>query len=94
LSPLFEGNWDCYTFENSYLELLYLIFDAILTLSVISATKTILERLGFSDAAAAYLTRDCGIESLKDIAYLDGDDDVENTIKGVASTGGTVTFGT
>jgi hypothetical protein len=52
-----------------------------------------LERLGFSDTAAAYLTRDCGIDSLEDTSRLDGDDDAENTIKGVASPGGTVTVG-
>jgi hypothetical protein len=42
----------------------------------------------------AYLTRDCGIDSLQYIAYLNGDDEVENNIKGVASLGGTVTVGT
>jgi hypothetical protein len=52
-----------------------------------------LERVGFSNALAAYLTRDCGIDSLKENSYLGGDGDVENTIKGVASPGGTVTFG-
>jgi hypothetical protein len=53
-----------------------------------------LERLGFSNSTAAYLTRYCCIDSLKDIAYLDGDDDAENTIKGVTSPRGTVTVGT
>jgi hypothetical protein len=53
-----------------------------------------LEGLGFSDAVAAYLTKDCGIDSLKEIAYLDGDNDVEKTIKGVTSLGGTLTVGT
>jgi hypothetical protein len=61
---------------------------------VTSATKTTLERLGFSDAAAAYFMRDCGIDSLKEISYLDGDNNAENTIKGVSSLGGTVTVGT
>jgi hypothetical protein len=51
--------------------------------------------MGFSNAAVTYLTRDCGIDSLKEIAYLnDADDDVENTIKGATSQGGTVTVGT
>jgi hypothetical protein len=36
-------------------------------MSVTSATKTMLKRLGFSDAAVAYLTRDCGIDYLKEI---------------------------
>jgi hypothetical protein len=81
------------------------MFDAISTfmyqlslvypiMSVTSATKTTLERLGFSNVAAAYFTRGCGIDSLKEISYLDGDNNVENTIKGVSSLGGTVTVGT
>jgi hypothetical protein len=52
-----------------------------------------LERLGFSDAAAAYLTGTCGIDSLDEIAYLDGIDDIDTTIKGVTNPGGTVTTG-
>jgi hypothetical protein len=52
-----------------------------------------LERLGFSEAAAAYLTGTCGIDSLDDIAYLDGIDDIDTTIKGVTNPGGTVTTG-
>jgi hypothetical protein len=59
-------------------------------MSVISATRTAVELLRFSDAVVAYLTRDCDIDSLKEIAYLDGDDDVENTIKGATSPGGMV----
>jgi hypothetical protein len=61
--------------------------------SIPAATKTMLESLGFSDAVEAYLLRGCGIESLKEIAYLDGEDDVENTIKGVTSPEGTVNIG-
>jgi hypothetical protein len=41
-----------------------------------------------------YLTRDCGIDSLEGIAYLDGEGDAVTTIKGVTSPGGTVTGGT
>jgi hypothetical protein len=41
-----------------------------------------------------YLMRDCGIDSLEEVVYLDGNDDVENTIKGVTSPGGMVTVGT
>jgi hypothetical protein len=37
------------------------------------------------------LTGTCGIDSLEEIAYLDGVDDVDTTIKGVMSPGGTVT---
>jgi hypothetical protein len=53
-----------------------------------------LERLGFSDAAAAYLTGASGIDSLDEIRYLDGNDDIDTTIKGVTNPGGTVTTGT
>jgi hypothetical protein len=43
------------------------------------------ERLGFSSAAATYLTGTCDINSLDEIAYLDGVDDVDTTIKGVTN---------
>jgi hypothetical protein len=62
-------------------------------MSVTSAKHTILERLGFSFDALAYLTKDCGIDSLEEIAYLDGDRIVETNIKGVTIMGGTVNFG-
>jgi hypothetical protein len=52
-----------------------------------------LQRFGFSDAAATYLTSTCGIDSLDEIAYLDGIDGVDTTIKGVTNPGGTVTTG-
>jgi hypothetical protein len=60
----------------------------------VNAIKTMLERVGFSDAAAAYLTGDSGIDSLDEIIYLDGIDDIDSTIKGVTNPGGTVTTGT
>jgi hypothetical protein len=53
-----------------------------------------LERLGFSDAAAAYLTGASGMDSLDEIRYLDGFDDVDTTIKGVTNPVGTVPTGT
>jgi hypothetical protein len=53
-----------------------------------------LERLGFSEAAAAYLTGTCGMDSLDEIAYLDGIDDVDTMIKGVTNPGRNVTTGT
>jgi hypothetical protein len=53
-----------------------------------------LELVGFSAAAVTYLTGTCGINSLDEIAYLDGIDDVDTTIKGVTNPGGTVTTGT
>jgi hypothetical protein len=63
-------------------------------MSSITTIRTMLEGLDFSSAAATYLAGTCGINSLDDIAYLDGIDDVDTTIKGVTSTGGTVTIGT
>jgi hypothetical protein len=50
----------------------------------------ILKRLGFSEDVATYLTGTCGIDSLDEIAYLDGVDDVDTVIKGVMSPGGMV----
>jgi hypothetical protein len=63
-------------------------------MSSVTEIKTILERLGFSDTAADYLTGDSGIDSLDEIVYLDGIDDIDLTIKGVTNPGGTVTTGT
>jgi hypothetical protein len=40
------------------------------------------------------LTGTCGIDFQDEIAYLDGIEDVDTTIKGVTNTGGTVTTGT
>jgi hypothetical protein len=53
--------------------------------------STSIERLGFSSAAATYLMGTCGIDSLNEIVYLDGIDDVHTTIKGVTNPGGMVT---
>jgi hypothetical protein len=55
--------------------------------------KRMLERLGFSDAAATYLISTCGIDSLGEISYLDGSEDVDAMIKGVTNPGGTVITG-
>jgi hypothetical protein len=52
-----------------------------------------LKRLGFSEAAATYLTGTCGIDSLGEVTYLDGSEDVDMIIKGVTNTTGTVTTG-
>jgi hypothetical protein len=54
---------------------------------------TMLQRFGFSEAAATSLTGTCGIDSLDEIAYLDGIEDVDTKIKGVTNSGGTVTTG-
>jgi hypothetical protein len=53
-----------------------------------------LERLGFSETGATYLTGTCRIDYLDEIAYLDGIEDVDTTIKGVTNPGGTVKTGT
>jgi hypothetical protein len=63
-------------------------------MSSVTAIKTMLERLGFSDAVAAYLTVASGIGSLGEIIYLDGIDDIDTTIKGGTNPVGTVTTGT
>jgi hypothetical protein len=63
-------------------------------MSSVTAIKTMLERLGFSDAAAAYLTGASGIDSLDEIRYLDGIDDINSTIQDVTNPGGTETTGT
>jgi hypothetical protein len=59
----------------------------------VNAIRTMLERLGFSEAAANYLICTCGIDYLGEIAYLDGSEDVDTMIKGVTNPGGTVTTG-
>jgi hypothetical protein len=60
----------------------------------VNAIRMMLELLGFSEAAVTYLTGTCGIDSLDEIAYLDGIEDVDTTIKGVTNLGGTVSTGT
>jgi hypothetical protein len=57
----------------------------------VTAIKTMLERLGFSDTAPAYLTGASGIDSLDAMRLLDGIDDIDSTIKGVTYQVGTVT---
>jgi hypothetical protein len=59
----------------------------------VKVISTILELLGFSEAAATYLTGTCGIDSLDEIFYLDGIEDVDMLIKGVTNPGGTLTTG-
>jgi hypothetical protein len=60
-------------------------------MSSFNAIKRMLERLGFSEAAATYLIATCGIDYLGEIAYLDASEDVDAMIKGVTNPGGTVT---
>jgi hypothetical protein len=77
------------TFSSSYL---LLILSP--TMSSVNSISKMLERLGFIEAAATYLTGTCGIDSLYEITYLDGSEDVDTMIKGVTNPGGTVTTGT
>jgi hypothetical protein len=62
-------------------------------MSSVTAIKTMLQRLGFSDGAVAFLTGASGIDSLDEIRFLDGIDDIDSTIKGVTNPGGAVTTG-
>jgi hypothetical protein len=62
-------------------------------MSSVTKIRTMLENLGFSSAAATYLTGTCGIDSLDEIAYLDGIDDVDTMIKGVTNPGGMLITG-
>jgi hypothetical protein len=62
-------------------------------MSSVTSIRTMLQRFGFSDAASTYLTGTCGTDSLDEIAYLDGIDDIDTTIKGVTNPGGTVATG-
>jgi hypothetical protein len=62
-------------------------------MSAVNSIRTMLQRFGFSDAAATYFKGTCVIDSLDEIAYLYGIDDVDTTIKGVTNPGGTVTRG-
>jgi hypothetical protein len=59
----------------------------------VSTIRRMLQRLGFIEDAATYLMGTCGIDSLEEIAYLDGVNGVDITIKVVTSLGGTVTTG-
>jgi hypothetical protein len=60
-------------------------------MSSVTTIGTMLEILGFSSAATTYLTCTCDINSLDEIAYVDGIDDVDTTIKGFTNLGGTAT---
>jgi hypothetical protein len=62
-------------------------------MSSVNTISKILERLGFSEAVATYLTGTCAIDSLGEIAYLDGSEDLDTIIKGVTNPGGTVATG-
>jgi hypothetical protein len=59
----------------------------------VNSINWMFQRFGFSESAATYLTGTCGIDSLDEIAYLYGIEDVATTIKGVTNPGGTVTTG-
>jgi hypothetical protein len=63
-------------------------------MSKVTAISKILERLGFTQEAASYTTRACNVDSLDEVKWMDGEDDVGNIIKRVNRPGGTVTVGT
>jgi hypothetical protein len=62
-------------------------------MSAVTSIRTMLQRFGFIEASSTYLTGACGIDSLDEIAYLYGIEDVDTTIKCVTNPGGTVTTG-
>jgi hypothetical protein len=62
-------------------------------MSAVNSIRKMLQRFGFSEAVATYLTGTCGIDSIDEISYLDGIEDVDTAIKGVTNPGGTVTTG-
>jgi hypothetical protein len=63
-------------------------------MSSVTTIRKMIERLCFSSAAGTFLTGTCGIDSLDEMAYLDGIDDVDTTIKGIMNMGETVMIGT
>jgi hypothetical protein len=60
-------------------------------MSEVTVIDTILERLGFTRETAGYMTRACNVDSLDEVKWMDGEDDVENMIKRVNRPGGTFT---
>jgi hypothetical protein len=62
-------------------------------MSSVNFISKMLERVGFSEDVAPYLTGTCGIGSLNEIVYLDGIEDVDTIIKGVTNPGGNVITG-
>jgi hypothetical protein len=63
-------------------------------MSSVTKIKMMLQCLGFIEAAVTYWTGTWYIDSLDEIAYLDGIDYVDTTIKVVTNPGGMVTQGT
>jgi hypothetical protein len=64
-------------------DLSYIPFCFYPTMSEATAIETLLERLGFTREAAGYMTRACNVDSLDEVKWMDGEDDVENMIKRV-----------
>jgi hypothetical protein len=62
-------------------------------MSEVTAIATILERLGFTRESEGYMTRACNVDSLDEVKWMDGEDDVENMIKWVNLPGGTFAVG-
>jgi hypothetical protein len=63
------------------------------TMSEVTAIATIMESLGFTWGSAGYMTRACNVDSLDEVKWMDGEDDVKNTIKRLNRPGGTLTVG-
>jgi hypothetical protein len=58
-------------------DLSYLSFCLYPTMSEFTAIATMLERLGFTREATGYMTRVCKVDSLDEVKWMDGEDDVE-----------------
>jgi hypothetical protein len=63
-------------------------------MSEVATIATMLERIGFTREAAGYMMRACNVDSLDEVKWMDGEDDVENMIKRANGPGGTNTVGT
>jgi hypothetical protein len=61
-------------------------------MSEVTAIAKILESLGLTRETAGYTTQACNVDSLDEVKWMDGEDDVENMIKRVNHPVGTDTF--
>jgi hypothetical protein len=59
----------------------------------VNAIAKMLERLGFTQEVEGYMIRACNVDSLDEVKWMDGEDDVENMIKRVNRPDGTFTVG-
>jgi hypothetical protein len=63
-------------------------------MSEVTPLAKIIEHRGLTHDAAGYMTRACNVDSLDEVKWMDGEDDVENMIKRVNRPGGTKAVGT